>query len=344
MRRRELLGTLPAATAALAGCSVPGLGRRTDWSVSVGSELPAPLVLADGAVFAASGATAHRLAADSGETEWRRGLDARVLKAVAAADGRLYLGRVDGVVLALDRESGDRVWRERPPVESPAVGLDAGDGVLYAGLADGVVLARDAATGEELWRTDVGADLDEGPVSGGDAVYVGDREGRLYAVDAATGEERWTFDASGGLLVRPTAVEGTVYQGSDAGVLHAVDAATGEERWRHAAAEDGSVSVAVDGDTAYLATVAGSLQALSLDARTVQWRFEEYSGAAAPPAVDPDAVYVGGNTGLNAVSKDSGDRRWKVDAGDAWHQTPRLGEERVYTGDTEGTVYAIGRS
>lgn len=72
-----------------------------------------------------------------------------------------------------------------------------------------------------------------GPTVAGDLVVIGSTTGRLYALDAATGAVRWETPLTGGVLAFAAREGETIYQIDDGyGELWALDATTGDVRWR----------------------------------------------------------------------------------------------------------------
>jgi alcohol dehydrogenase (cytochrome c) len=86
----------------------------------------------------------------------------RLSRGLGLGDGKVFVGQVDGVLTALDQQTGETVWRV--DVADPAEGysLTAAplyyEGMVITGVAGGDlgtrgrVMAYDADTGAELWR------------------------------------------------------------------------------------------------------------------------------------------------------------------------------------------------
>ena len=149
-----------------------------------------------------------------------------VFSTPAVADGVVYVGSHDGILYALDAESGEELWRIAAGGQgAPAVA----EGVVYASGADGNLYAVDAETGEEVWAAEVPTGFSS-PVVADEAVYVGGSDGVLYAVEVASGDELWTFEVEDSIASSPTVVDGLVYFGSGDDVFYAVggeDASSG---------------------------------------------------------------------------------------------------------------------
>lgn len=110
-------------------------------------------------------------------------------------------------VYAIDRESGDLIWKAE--IEETNVGpngLALGYGMIFGPTGySGGAFALNAETGEEIWRTTIaGIELEYtfgAPAVRDNTVYFGTMSGydgrghgALYALDAATGELKWAFN------------------------------------------------------------------------------------------------------------------------------------------------------
>jgi len=149
------------------------------WHVSLGSgtELrhnnqAQPLVY-DGVVYIATGQNdVFAISVDTGKVLWeyRSGLeesDAFVCclwanRGVGLGDGRVYVGRVDAVLLALDQRTGGVLWQTKVGEPKQGYSLTAAplyfNGMVIIGVAGGDLGIRgwigafDAKSGKEVWR------------------------------------------------------------------------------------------------------------------------------------------------------------------------------------------------
>ena len=152
------------------------------------------------------------------ERVWFANTDDVVTATPAVVGDRVYVGDWAGVVYALDRETGDEVWRHQTAehenvyagqiVSSPAV-VDLADR-RWVFIGSGKTLyALDAATGDEQWHHELGqpgdttepTEIESSPVVVGETVIVGYdvhnnpayRAG-VIAFDATSGDVLWDFD------------------------------------------------------------------------------------------------------------------------------------------------------
>ena len=180
---------------------------------------------------------------------------------VVAADGMVYVGTIQGQVLALDEEAMEMTEEDRkrkgrkivkwvfPASEedsiegvynSPVVGPDlvyvaALNGILYAlskdrGRAEGTGWSRVVSNDSEP------AALVGGPVLSSDKniVLIGSEDGSLYAYNAETGvpNSGFPFKTGGKIWSTPVVKDNVVYFGSHDRNIYAVNLNNGQEKWR----------------------------------------------------------------------------------------------------------------
>lgn len=95
-------------------------------------------------------------------------------------------------VLALDRESGEVVWRFSSGAPNENFLLNAspallGARVFFGGL-NGTLYALDARTGHLRWKRELGSRISAGVIAGEGGVYAGTPDGRIHRVNPDTGD------------------------------------------------------------------------------------------------------------------------------------------------------------
>jgi quinohemoprotein ethanol dehydrogenase len=165
-------------------------------------------------------------------------------RGVALGDGRLYLGRLDGKVMALDQKTGKTLWTRQVVQWQKGQTITGAplymDGKIYIGVvgADygtrGFVEAFDAKTGKSLWRFytipgphDPGGDT----WPAGTAAYLRGG-GSVWSTPA--------YDPKLGLLYFSTGNTGSDWYGGErkgtnlyANSIVALDATTGKLKWHY---------------------------------------------------------------------------------------------------------------
>jgi outer membrane protein assembly factor BamB len=170
------------------------------------------------------------------------------------SDNYLYVGTIQGKVLAYDLSREEKSWvKTVAKAGSSGFGCSGGvsaasgiygtpglrNGKLYIGAYDGTVLWI-SADGSSV----SGSSFDtKGKIVGsvaidGDTLYVGSSNGKLFALDLNAADfgnsvrDGWPFKTGGEIWSTPVVSNGVVYIASADHNLYAVDAESGAEIWR----------------------------------------------------------------------------------------------------------------
>lgn len=135
-------------------------------------------------------------------------------------DGNVYIGGGDGHLFALDKETGEEVWKfgtANMVLSSPAIDSD---GTIYVGSYDGKLYAVNP-DGSEKWNfTSDGAIFSSPAISQDGTIYFGSLGEKIYAVNH-NGTERWNHTSDSDILSSPAIGEdGSFYITSSEGTLY----------------------------------------------------------------------------------------------------------------------------
>lgn len=149
----------------------------------------------------------------------------------AVGGGRVYVCTIDGVLHALDQNTGAEAWTAHAPLGCGSFGLSSplyAEGRIYLGGTGeprrGNCYAIDAASGAIVWTCATGADnLDSGPTLAGDYVVIGSLPGKLTWIDRAAGKVKYqyTLDDSFGTST-PAWAGGVAYMATMGGRVYAI--------------------------------------------------------------------------------------------------------------------------
>jgi outer membrane protein assembly factor BamB len=140
------------------------------------------------------------------------------------ADGIVYITSNDGVLHALNADTGKTVWEideNNLGYSSPLVH----DGVVYCAISNGGnVFAADAKTGKRIWTQKTGSDIyDSSFVFSNGNVYIGNVDGTFSSLDAKSGKINWQYRLGPGhVLCSPAADDDRVYISSMSGKVTAL--------------------------------------------------------------------------------------------------------------------------
>lgn len=163
----------------------------------------------------------HALDAATGVPRWRRRFDSVIASAPAVDAARVYFGTLfEPAVYALDRHSGETVWRfaTQGGVHS-APALHAG--VLLLTDLGGWLYALDRGSGREVWRFSL-LDADQRAALGPEGFKSLVTSFGFLGEDVAGSVDRMTHAA---VLTSPVPANGVIYIGSFDGRLYALAAA-----------------------------------------------------------------------------------------------------------------------
>ena len=263
----------------------------------------------------------------------------------SVAYGNVYVGRLDGIVMAFAGSTGKRVWaRSFKPYCIFASPTLAG-GVLYETLLpppcddgdrsrDGLTVALDARSGRVLWRYR-GSPSESAPLVHDGVLYEGSWDHRLYALDVRGPRPRvrWSFAADAELNSSPAYAGGTLYIGSRGGRVYAVATRSGRERW-HASGfshEDFYATPTIAYGRVFIGNTDGTVYAFGASTGHVLWASHAGTYVYTAAAVWRRTVYVGSYDGnVYAFDAATGVRRWKRDLGGSIHGAPTVMAGLVY--------------
>lgn len=141
---------------------------------------------------------------------------------------RIYIVAPDRYMTAIDRRSGETVWRDNSHRYRESLGRSEDGSRIYAKTMDGELVAVDATAPQfkELWTVDMGLGYEHAPciiVEKEGIVYAGSRRGKVVMVDPATAEVMTSLPLGvsevNGIDVDPTSgdiyvslIEGTIWR------------------------------------------------------------------------------------------------------------------------------------
>ena len=104
-----------------------------------------------------------------------------VVGAPVVADYRVYVSSRSGILFALDRSTGKKLWEFKTAAAietSPSVAAQT----VFVGDYDGRLYAIDAATGKSQWEIEIGGPISSTPVIADGVIYLSSLNGTLYAI------------------------------------------------------------------------------------------------------------------------------------------------------------------
>ena len=284
-------------------------------------------------------------------------------------DGVLYAASTDGLIAALDANTGKTLWKDKSRThgwfgwgdkkrkDAFYAGGPAVEGDLLAiGTLDGHVYGLNPKDGSQRWVATLPSEVIDSPTINNGLVIVRTQDGRVYGLDSSTGERRWANDqgsvpllslrGNGSLL----ATNGVVFFGSDDGKLLALREDNGDKLWEQKLAtgegrtdiermNDADGGVLLDGSTLYAAAYHGSLTAVDGPSGRPLWArpFSTYTSLA----LSGNSLFgVNADSQVWAFDKSSGADMWKNDQLKyRWLTGPAVQGDYIVVGDIDGYVH-----
>lgn len=276
---------------------------------------------------------------------------------LGVSEGKLFSADHEGLVAALDAETGRRLWEVETDKRISA-GAGVGPDSVYVATRDAEVIALNASTGETLWTQTVSSEVLSIPKYDAGLVVVRSVDGRLTGLDATDGQVRWTYTRDvPALSLRgtssPVIKQGGVITGYASGKLVVLRLNDGRQIWEASVAIPRGRSelermVDIDADplvteeAIFVSTYQGGLVALALRSGQIIWRRGELDSVSGL-ATDWRAV----------MTTDTSGNVWAVDQRDGrviWGQSslkyrglsaPAVLGDYVIVGDFEGYVHIL---
>ncbi|MDY7018757.1 MAG: PQQ-binding-like beta-propeller repeat protein [Chloroflexota bacterium] len=263
---------------------------------------------------------------------------------VVYSDGLLYVGSMDGQVIAVNPSTRNLEWSYT--ISTPST-------------SGGIMSCGQRAAPTAIYST---------PVVDKDLVYIGVYNGKVIALNTLdrsqglpfpqTRSEEWSFpnsDETIGEMVGNTVInKDDVYvatTGLDGKkrvcVMYSLDRTFGdlncppkplgekcEKLW---------TTPSVEGDIIYVTTYNGYIYSLSTeDLALLPWTFKADAGFVSSPIVYQDTIFVGAfDNNLYAINIGDSEPIWKFPGGKWFWSTPVVKDGIVYAGCLDGKIYAV---
>lgn len=270
----------------------------------------------------------------------------------------IYAASNDGVVVALDKHKGRKLWKEDFELPfSGAVGY--GKDMLLLGTSDGQVMALSAADGSELWSVQLHGEIMAPPQTNGKIVVVQSYDGKLQGLRIEDGSELWVYDSNLPVLTlrgtsTPIINERLVIAGFGNGKVLAFDISSGAIRWeaRVAIAQGRSEIdriVDIDGTmvlvsgTLFAASYQGRLAAIDIQSGRKVWQEDISSYVGLDQGFGN--IYVAEESGTVSAFRRTGEGiRWQQPALSYRRlSAPRVIRGHVAVGDLDGYVHFLSQ-
>ncbi|AJR09707.1 outer membrane protein assembly factor BamB [Photobacterium gaetbulicola] len=246
----------------------------------------------------------------------------------AVGYGKVFVADRNGLVKALDPDTGKEIWQQDLEEDMPARlagGISLSYGKVFIGTENAEVIALDETTGEVAWRQTVEGEVLSKPLVDEGLVVVNTSRGILQALDANSGESRWQLGSELPTLTlrgdsSPVSISGGVFWGQANGRLAGALMGNGQMLWQQPIGSpkggteidrlvDVDASPVIDGERLFALGYNGSL--VSIDLRTGQAAWKRNYSSATDFVIDGSQLYlITDKDHLVAVDTRSGMELW----------------------------------
>lgn len=262
---------------------------------------------------------------------------------LAVDGGRLYAASGFGNVVAIDPQSGKKLWEKQLDAPARASPTAASDRVFVVTM-DGRFYCLAGADGGELWAVrglpqQAALINNTSPAVDGDIVVVPYPSGDLVALHINDGSAAWTESLSRTRMTseltsmsdaaRPVIEGGTVFAIGHAGRMVATQAASGERLW--SLNIPGLQQPSVAGGSVFVVDTGGQLMALSRSDGKTQWTVKLPDGPWAGPTLAGNTLWLASAKGaLIGVEATTGRTVVQKDLGSPVYIAPIVAQGRMY--------------
>jgi outer membrane protein assembly factor BamB len=325
------------------GSSIPD-ATTEQWRHNTDGKIRSSPALVNGTVYVGTRDPAGIVAVDAttGRVEWKHSTDDWVDSPPTVAAGTVFIGDDDGVVSALDANSGAVRWTvelgEGNPIRSsPAVIRET----VYVCTDFSTVLAMDATDGDIKWHRVLPNRIRTSPAVDQSTIVV-TTEASIRGLDTATGDDRWTVSVPSPVRTSPAVADGLVFAGGDDGAVRALTLEDGDIIWSYDTRREIRSSPAVDGDLVIVGNLGGTVYAFDHSGGNCQWTHETEDWICTSPALTEDAVVVGSDDGrLYAIDRSDGVLIWHHECRTWVRSSPAVADGLVVFGCDDGRVYGL---
>lgn len=258
---------------------------------------------------------------------------------------RVYIGDLDGRLLALELRTGELVWETQLEsklgfVTAPAIR----DGRIYIGDIDGIFHCFDR-TGKEQWKFTTDAEIDSSANFYRDRVLFGSQDTNLYALDAESGELQWRVETADQVRCSATVIENRGFVAGCDGALHVIDLDEGKETGAAPINSPTGVTPAARDDFVFVGTEQAGFYCINWRTTEIVWQFDDPEGGlstrSSPALKGNQVVFGASNRRVYSLDTSSGEVQWTTLLKAKVESSPIIVDDRVLVGSSDGRFYML---
>lgn len=329
------------------------------WQALVGGPVEQTPVAGGGRIYAVTDRATVIALTTEGREVWKRviapettaggqALPLYVDAPIASFDNKVFVGTDDGILTALNAETGEITWRV--PVDGfmhGTVTYQQETGSLFVVEQEtGALLCLDLKTGALRWRSEGVDRADGSPSVTADTAVYGSCASAMHVVSTKDGSRLRDIkiEGGGGQVAGGVAVaDGFAYAGCRDGRVMRANLNDASLAWIRTVSKTEVFSTpAVKGEWVVVSSLDGMLHALNRNTGEPRW-LHELGGEPKSPVIAGDKVVVTSDDGLFLVNLEDGARAWETRMA-GFLSGPAVSGGMIVVGCEDGTVTAFTAS
>ncbi|MEW6185415.1 MAG: PQQ-binding-like beta-propeller repeat protein [Thermodesulfobacteriota bacterium] len=290
----------------------------------------------DGILYVGGDFKVTAAAVSNGKTLWTYRSTGPVHSSPAVAGDLLFLGLLDGRVIALNRFSGKLQWQFTTGnfiICSPVIA----DGFLHIGSSDGKIYTLDAKNGALIWKVQTDGPIIHAPAVKDGIVYAVSNTKKLHSLDAKTGAKRLEYYLTQNAVDAPAVTAAAVYTVPEGGRLIALKPEARQYPWSHplkvAWIQLWMMKFPLPTPTPQPGTLWGTFTK------------DKKGNFVSAPAVAGERIFAGDDRGrFYALKALTGRAEWVIETGEVIATAPLIVGKTVYFGTKAGSLFGINLS
>jgi len=278
---------------------------------------------------------------------WSFDSKAAITGSVVVKNGKAVFGNDDGVIYAVDADTGKVAWTNNTEDMIESTPLILGD-TAYVGAGNGFLYALDLTTGKERWKFETMGEIPGAPnylKRGSNTwILVGSHDFFLYAIDAKTGKEVWKYETENFINGIPAiSAEGKILFGGCDEFLHVVNAHTGEGEGKIGVGNPIAGSVATQGGNVYLGHYGSEVICADIASKKVEWTFKKRDFPFyATPAIANGKIVIGGrDKRMHCLDQKTGEQFWEFRTKGQIDSSAVICDGKVVFGSSDGNMFIL---
>lgn len=302
----------------------------------------------------------YALSQDDGAVIWEKNLGGQPSFEITLNENILLVGRRfsreddESYLLALDRLSGEELWRFMPNDDS---GMDYStiyNNMVFLVSMSSNLFAVDIETGDEIWRLPI-LGGSRPPLLSENILYLQDSSQAFFALSPENGEKIWSHPAISNrerYSNTPAIHECCIYAltvSQENWLINEIDKYSGEIKAEFPIEFASLSSISLADKVIFFgdegeghADAHGYMNAMDTESGELVWRFETGGFVRGAASIAGDTVYFGSHDHyMYAVDRHTGEMKWRYETDAGIASSPAIVDGRMYFGSIDGHVYVL---